>query len=273
VLRSYTIEQLVEIGVSWVWMGLEGKDSRYTKLASADTLALVRLLQSHGIRVLGSTIIGLEEHTPDNLDAAIDYAVSHNTEFHQFMLYTPVPGTPLFAEHLKSATLLDPDCLDPADVHGQLRFSHQHPHIPPGMETEFLHKAFQRDFEVNGPSVVRVARTTLKGWLRYRNHPDRRVRTRFAWEARDLAATYASALWASRRWFRSRPAMRDEITSVLGSIYREFGIRARLAAPLAGRIVYHKLVREDIRQREGWTCEPPTYYEVSAYSGASVSTP
>src|SRR5690606_5640757 len=27
VLRSYTIEQLVGLGISWVWMGLEGKQS------------------------------------------------------------------------------------------------------------------------------------------------------------------------------------------------------------------------------------------------------
>ncbi len=264
VLRSYTIEQLVEIGISWVWMGLEGKDSQYNKLANTDTHELVGTLQSHGIRVLGSTIIGLEEHTPENIEAAIEHAVSHNTEFHQFMLYTPVPGTPLFAEHLREGTLLDPECLEPADVHGQFRFSHKHHHIPPGMETEFLIKAFERDFEVNGPSVVRVARTTLKGWLRYRNHPDMRIRARYAWEARDLAVTYAAALWASRRWFKSRPAMWAEITSVLREIYDQFGLRARLSAPVAGRIIFQKLKSEQRRLSEGWTYEPPTFYELSA---------
>ena len=29
---------------------------------------------------------------------SIDYAVRHDTDFHQFMLYTPIPGTPLHAE-------------------------------------------------------------------------------------------------------------------------------------------------------------------------------
>ena len=68
VVKSYTKEQLVDLGVSWVWLGLEGEDSRYRKLSGVDTHALVRDLQSHGIRVLGSTIIGLEEHTPENMD-------------------------------------------------------------------------------------------------------------------------------------------------------------------------------------------------------------
>ena len=106
VLRRYTMEQLVALGVDWVWLGLEGKDSRYGKLAGTDTMALVRSLQSHGIRVLGSSIIGIEEHTPENIDEVIDYAVSHNTDLHQFMLYTPIAGTPLYAEQEAKGTLL-----------------------------------------------------------------------------------------------------------------------------------------------------------------------
>jgi hypothetical protein len=42
VLASYTIEQLVGLGVSWVWMGLEGENSRYAKLRGVDARALVR---------------------------------------------------------------------------------------------------------------------------------------------------------------------------------------------------------------------------------------
>lgn len=267
ILNSYTITQLVELGISWVWMGLEGKESSYTKLAGADTLTLVRTLQSHGIRVLGSTIIGLEEHTAENLGAAIEYAVSHNTDFHQFMLYTPVPGTPLFAEHLEKGTLTDADCNDLADSHGQLSFRHRHPHIPPGMETGFLQKAFERDFEVNGPSIVRIARTTLNGWRKYRSYPDLRVRERYSREARSLAVTYASALWASRRWFRSQPESWTKITTVLRDIYKQFGLRARLAAPFGGMFVYQKLRQEARRLSEGWTYEPPTFYErLGAYS-------
>ncbi len=99
VLQSYTIDQLVRLGISWVWMGLEGKESAYDKLQGVDTRSLVERLQSHGIRVLGSSIIGLEDHRPENMDAVIDYAVSHATVFHQFMLYTPIPGTPLYEKH------------------------------------------------------------------------------------------------------------------------------------------------------------------------------
>ena len=63
-IRKYDMRQLVELGVSWVWMGFESAQSGYIKLKNADTIALTRELQSHGIRVQGSTIIGMEHHTP-----------------------------------------------------------------------------------------------------------------------------------------------------------------------------------------------------------------
>ena len=78
VIRSYDIEQLLRLGIAWIWMGLEGEKSQYEKLDGIDTFALVREMQSHGICVLGSTIIGLETHTPDNIGAIIDHAVSHD---------------------------------------------------------------------------------------------------------------------------------------------------------------------------------------------------
>lgn len=264
VLESYSVAQLVGLGVSWVWMGLEGKASRYRKLQGADTIAVVRRLQSHGISVLGSTIIGLEEHTPENLPEAIEHAVSHDTEFHQFMLYTPVPGTPLFEEHRAQGTLLDPEWEDGTDVHGQLRFAHRHPNIPPGTEGEWLLRAFRRDFEVNGPSILRMARTALQGWLRYGQDADRRIRDRFRREAERLPVDYAAAVWAVRRYFRDQPAIRDRADQLLRRLRGEFGLRCRVASSLGGRWLYGMLRREEKFLAAGGTIEPPTFYELSA---------
>ena len=192
VLQQYTLEQLVALGVVWVWLGLEGKDSRYDKLAGTDSMALVRLLQSHGIRVLGSSIIGLEEHTAENIDEVIDQAVAHNTDMHQFMLYTPIPGTPLFAELEAKGALLSFAETSPGDIHGQLKFNYRHPHIKDGEEGEFLLRTFHRDFAVNGPSIVRIIHTLLQGWKRHKNHPNPRIRARFAHEAANLPVKYAA---------------------------------------------------------------------------------
>jgi hypothetical protein len=264
VLQSYSMEQLVRLGISWVWMGLEGKNSQYVKLARVDTRALVQTLQAHGIRVLGSTIIGLEDHTPENMHEVIEHAVGHGTDFHQFMLYTPIPGTPLYAEHLANGTLRDSSEYEEGDIHGQFAFRHRHPHIKDGQESSLILSAFQQDFAVNGPSVLRIARTILQGWRRYKHHVDKAVRDRFTWEARELVVTYPATLWAARKWFhKSNPALSTKLTMLLNEIKQEIGLKARLAAPLGGRVALSKLRKEDRLLKAGWMYEPPTFYEMN----------
>ncbi len=262
-LRLYSMEELVGLGISWLWMGIEGQSSSYVKLRDADTRALVARLQANGVRVLGSSIVGLPEHTLDNIDAAIDHAVAHDTEFHQFMLYTPVPGTVLHREQAAQGTLLSEQECPAADAHGQLRFNFRHPHIADGQETELLLRGFRRDFEVNGPSITRIARTLLQGWLRHKQHPEQRVRERFARECVGLPTLYAGALWAAERWLAGNPVVRDKIGAVRKALGREFGLKAALAAPVVGSVLVATMAREARRLRKGWTYEPPTFYELN----------
>jgi radical SAM superfamily enzyme YgiQ (UPF0313 family) len=264
VLASYSMEQLVGLGIGWVWMGLEGEGSGYRKLGEVDTFALVRRLQSHGIRVLGSSIIGLEHHTPRNVEQVIDRAVAHRTDFHQFMLYTPNPGTPLHERHRQAGTLLAPEEFPPADAHGQYRFNFRHPHFDGGQEEEVLRRAFERDFACNGPSLMRLIRTLLAGWRRYKNHPDERIFARYAREAKPLRGTYAGALWAMKRHFRGDRRTHAELEALLVEIGREFGWKTRLLARLTGLYAYYCLRREQRRLARGWHYEPATIVEQNA---------
>ena len=274
-LQSYTMEQLVALGISWVWMGLEGKDSQYHKhkLANTDSHRLVKQLQSHGIRVLGSSIIGMDEHTPENIDDAIDYAVSHATEFHQFMLYTPTPGTPLHERLGRQGALLSTDEIDEADVHGQYRFGHRHPNIPAGQETEMVLRAFRKDFEVNGPSILRIVATTLAGWKRYRNHPNPRIAARFAWEVANMAVGSLSSVWAGRKLFRDNPRVVEKLDALLRDGYAQFGWKARLLAPVVGCFLLASAKRETKRLARGWTYEPPTFYDTNVEADARAAGP
>lgn len=265
VLRSYRIEQLIRLGISWVWMGIEGKDSRYSKLNGVDTFDLVQELQSHGIRILGSTIIGLEEHTPENLEEAIEQAARHATDFHQFMLYTPLPGTELHRTMSAEDRMLPENEVDPSDIHGQTRFNYRHPHIPAGSEGDWLIRAFDCDFERNGPSITRIARTTLAGWLRYHNHPDPRIVQRFRNEAAGLRRNLAGVLLATRRHYRDQPTIRKQLQETLHECYRAFGWTTRLRAWLVAPILQHRLKAEARRLARGWTYEPPTFYERNAF--------
>jgi len=261
VLRQYTADELLALGLSWLWIGLEGKDSQYGKTAGVDTRRLVRELQEQGTRVLGSTIIGLEDHTPENIDHAIDHAVSHATDFHQFMLYMPMAGTPLWHEMTGKGVMLSREEMPEADMHGQHRFNYRHPGIPAGQETELLLRAFHEDFRVNGPSVLRMVRTALHGYKKYKRHPDCRIRRRFQWEVQGFGTVYAGALWAAKRWFADNHALVAKLDALLREIHGEFGWWSRLVTPILGRFVLRALRREQKKLDAGHTLEPPTFYE------------
>ncbi|MGE0463587.1 MAG: radical SAM protein [Vicinamibacterales bacterium] len=259
-VRKYDIRQLVELGVEWIWLGLESAASGYQKLKGTDTVALARELQSHGIRVHGSTIIGLEHHTPDNIDAEIQHAVSHDTVFHQFMLYTPVPGTPLYREVEASGRLL-PD-VDLADIHGQFKFNFRHPAISRDESKQMLDRAFRRDYEVNGPSLFRLMQNMLVGWRRYRDDPDPRVRARVAAEAAQLRWGHGAVLFAMEKYLRdSNRAVSERIRSLRLQVERELGGVTRAIDHLVGPVLLWSTRREARLAPAGRRLEPRTFLE------------
>jgi len=259
-IRKYTMQELVELGVSWLWMGLESPRAGYSKLQGSDTRELTRELREHGIRVQGSTIIGLEHHTPDNIISEIEHAVSHDTDFHQFMLYTPVPGTPLYQQMSEEGRMLRN--VDFADVHGQFKFNFKHAAISREDSKRFLDWAFWRDFELNGPSLYRISRTLMTGWKRYKDWPDARVRERFASEMQRLGGIYSSALWAMERQFRKVDSkVSEEIRALRQEFKQESGIVSRMMPAVLGPILLWTTRREEKRLARGKTYEPPTILE------------
>jgi radical SAM superfamily enzyme YgiQ (UPF0313 family) len=259
-IRKYTMLELVELGVSWVWMGLESPKSRYRKLEGEDIGQLTRELREHGIRVQGSTIVGLEHHTPDNIVEEIESAVDYQTDFHQFMLYTPVPGTPLYQEMSEQGRLLAD--VDFADVHGQYKFNFRHGAISREDSKRFLDWAFWRDFERNGPSLYRMCQTMLLGWQRYKDHPDPRVRERFAREVKKLSSAYNAALWVMEKEFKKvNRSVSERIHKLRREVEKEFPFVARLTAAAMGPFLLWSTRREERRLASGRTYEPPTFLE------------
>jgi len=182
------------------------------------------------------------------------------------MLYTPLPGTPFHAEMEKEGRMLD---VDLADVHGQFKFNWKHPFISRDDSKKFLDWAFWRDFERNGPSIYRIARTTLEGFKRYRDHPDLRIRERFQREARSLTTAYSGVLWAIEKHLRlTNLAVSERIRALRKDIRRECGELAPLASWLLGPVILWAAKREEKRLAEGWTYEPKTVIERRNWVGA-----
>lgn len=261
-IRKYSVQELVELGISWLWMGLESPRAKYSKLQGTDTHELTKELREHGIRVQGSTIIGLEHHTPENIVDEIEYAVSHDTDFHQFMLYTPVPGTPLYQEMREQGRMIED--IDYADIHGQYKFNFRHTAISRDDSKRFLDWAFWRDFERNGPSLYRISRTLLQGFRRYKDFPDARVRERFAREMHRVGGIYGSALWAMEREFRN---VNEKVAAQIQALRREMriesGIFGKILPNVLGPVLLWTQRREDRALARGKTYEPPMILERS----------
>jgi hypothetical protein len=175
------------------------------------------------------------------------------------MLYTPVPGTPLYKEMQERRLLLD---VDLADIHGQHKFNFKHSTISRDDSNRFLESAFRRDFERNGPSLYRICRTTMQGWKRYKNDPDPRVRERFEWEIRSITTAYSGLLWAMERQLRGTgETMSQQIRALRKEIGSEFGVVSRVIAALLGPILLWTSRREQRRLAEGKTYEPRMFIE------------
>jgi len=256
-LRQYDPEQLVQLGISFAWIGLEGPGSAYTKTGGIDTKKLVEDLQMNGIVTLGSSILGLEDHTVENIPGVIDWAVSHRTDFHQFMLYTPLPGTPFYERCEKEGRLLSEEECPLPDTHGQQRFNYRHWNITDQKETELLTGAFVKDFEENGPSITRMIRTRLLGWQRHSRHPEMRVRRRIQRESKNLGTTLSGVVWAARSWYQHDPRKHSRLVALQKKIAQDFPA-SRIIAPTVGSYLGHMMKAEDRRLKQGFSYEPGT---------------
>jgi radical SAM superfamily enzyme YgiQ (UPF0313 family) len=259
-IRKYDIRQLQELGVEWIWLGLESPQSAYQKLNGTDTLSLTRELQAHGICVHGSTIIGLEHHTPENIDGEIAHAVAHDAVFHQFMLYTPMPGTPLHRQTAAEGKLLDD--VDLADTHGQYKFNFTHAHISRDQSKTILDHAFRQDFLSNGPSLYRLIRTTFERWKVYSKDVDPRIRARLAEERQQLAGGYGAALWAMEHYLReSQQAASARIRELRLQMERELGGMSRVVNNTLGPLLLWTARRDGRRFPAGRALEPRTFID------------
>jgi hypothetical protein len=121
--------------------------------------------------VLASGILCQEHHTPDNMQADVDFMVGLEADLVQFMLLTPMPTTALYREFEEQGWLRTD--LPYEEWHGQKHLAFHHPAFPGDSAERCITAAFRQDYEVNGSSMLRVVDTALRGYRRLANLPRR----------------------------------------------------------------------------------------------------
>jgi len=199
---------------------------------------------------------------PQNIDAAIDYAVSHETEFHQFMLYTRD------AAHAAAHGIVEEghSAEQRRVVGGRLRTGStgsitRHPHIPSGQETAlFVGARFAGIMRPNGAQhLADRAHDRSAGWRRYKGHPSRGSAIVTAGICTATQRSWPGRYGRRGAGFADNAVVARKMDGLLEDVYSVCGWRARITAPVLGRVLLATLKREDKRLRGGWTSSrPPT---------------
>lgn len=184
-IRDLGVDFLVRLGVSAVWMGVESNKILFGKVEGIDVQALVHELQSKGVSVISSSILFLEHHDKQALKADVDWAISLGTDMHQFMQLIPFPGTTLYEKYVSEGKLIPK--FPYTKLHGQDRLPFVHPNFLPGEAREITRRAFQKKYEADGPGVINMALTAIRGYRREIRDSKERQRGRLSWNPETLS--------------------------------------------------------------------------------------
>ena len=230
-LESYTTEELLEIGIDTIWVGLESPSSRtFDKQSDVDLAALVERLSGAGIKVIGSLIAGLESHDEAAIRADMEFALGLPHVAVQYMPVNPLPGTAWYADLRERGLLPERD----ARWFNMSHYNVLHPELDEATVLGLLEEYFEREHDEAGPMVYRFLGTRLRGWRAMRDHPNPAVRARTRVYEIDLLRGFPVLLLGER--LGPTPEVRRRFTALRREVQRSFPRLRTLRRTLRGRL-------------------------------------
>ncbi|HAR36662.1 MAG TPA: radical SAM protein [Acidobacteria bacterium] len=74
-----------------------------------DIITCIRILKDYGIHIHGMFVLGADTDNLDTIRQTTDFASQHGIDTVQFLILTPLPGTPLFYDLVENQRLLHTD--------------------------------------------------------------------------------------------------------------------------------------------------------------------
>ena len=178
------VDFLVRLGVCLIWVGVESRKTLLSKVKDIDVHSLVAELQHKGITVISSSILFEEHHDKATLEYEINWAISLGTDLHQFMQLIPFPGTPLYSKYVAEGKMI-PD-FPYTKLHGQDELAFYHPHFSSREAGKITRQAFRKKYEADGPGVLNMALTTIRGYKRAKAEVESREQASLSWHPETL---------------------------------------------------------------------------------------
>jgi len=169
-IANMGVEFLTRMGVSFLWIGVESKYEVYEKNKGLDLKKMIRDLRDHGITVLASGILFLEQHTKDTIWDDIQFMVDMESDLVQFMQLAPMPGTALFKDYTAKGIMKNDVPYE--EWHGQHKIWFDNPHFKPEETESILRDAFKYDYDTQGSSLLRMCDTAVRGYKTLKQYTD-----------------------------------------------------------------------------------------------------
>lgn len=101
-VKPHYLNKLKRAGFQWLALGIESgsrhvRDGARKALKNNDIVDIVRMIQDHGINVIGNYIFGLPDDDMESMQATLDLAKELNCEFANFYSAMAYPGSPLYS--------------------------------------------------------------------------------------------------------------------------------------------------------------------------------
>ncbi|HUR81952.1 MAG TPA: hypothetical protein VM733_14405 [Thermoanaerobaculia bacterium] len=217
-LTSWDLEELVSMGLTHVWIGIESVHSPFSKSVGRDNQALFDDLHSLGITTSGSIMFGQDHQTPESLHDELDHAVSLYPSTFQSSVLIPSDGTKL-RERLEAEGRLRPANYWDSDLYTEVV---NHPAFKPGQLRDAVFWAYDEFYRRSGPTIHRLAKHWMNGAERFKNSPNEGLRRRAQLLA-ERARAVRPILLRTSEYLPPTPEVHEMIGETLGRIRDWFG--------------------------------------------------
>jgi haloalkane dehalogenase len=231
-ISQYDYEELVRYGLSGVLIGFESKfvdqmaPRVKKKLKNLDARKMVSDLVDHAIFIEGSMILGWDFQERGNVMEDIDYYVSLGATLDQIVPLIPLPETRMWKQLQLEGRLFDDLSWDTAGFYSKW---HRFKNFTHEELWKYEDIALKKAYGTWGPSYLRYFEVQLRGYRKFKNSRDGRLREIAEMHRKECADLYP--IFECCEVFAPNEAVRQRVENLRESYYREFGapsIRNRL---------------------------------------------